>query len=93
MWTKFHVGNQSRHGHSEPYTTWALSYQDFDAIVNPPTPQGIIELHNKSLKHVCLNDRIDRIDRIDQQLDVAKVLLHRQYWIIVCFHWSNRTKF
>ena len=64
LWTKFHVGNQSRHRHSEPYTNWALSYQNFDAIVNPPTTQGIIELRNKLLKHVYLNGRIYRIDRI-----------------------------
>ena len=54
--------------------------------------QRIFKLHNKSLKHVYLQGRIDRIDSIIQQLFfsiqqlvVSKVSLHHQYRILVCF--------
>ena len=100
LWTKFNIGDQLEHGISEPYTTWSSTHKDLDTVTNPPTTQGILELHNKSVKHVYLQDRIDRIDRIIQKLNAAKVSFHRQYRIMVSFNplsskfikWSNTLK-
>ena len=49
---EFHIGNQLKPGISEPYTTWSSTRRDLDTVTNPPTTQGILELHNKSVKHV-----------------------------------------
>ena len=86
LWTKFHIGDQLRHGFSEPYTTWSSKHKDLDTVTNPPTTEGIIKLHNKSVKHVYFQGRLDRIDSIIQQLDVAEVSMHRKYRIMVCFN-------
>ena len=64
-----------KHGVSEPYTPWSSTLKDLNAVTNPPTTQGIMELHNKSVKYVYLQGRIDRIGSIIQQLHVAKVTM------------------
>ena len=52
LWTKFHIGDQLRHGISKPITTWNSTDKDLNAVVNPSTTKGIIGLCNKLKKYV-----------------------------------------
>ena len=81
MWTSFHLGDQGRHGTSTPYCEWSHKFADRACIKAPPRTQGIIEFHNKSLKHISLNSKRDRIDRIIGNLFIAKIAKHRQFEI------------
>ena len=56
-------------------------FADCDCVKDPPRTQGIIEFHNKSLKHISLNSKRDRIDRNISNLFVAKNAKHRQFEI------------
>ena len=52
LWTKFHIGDQLRHGISEPFTNWNSTDRDLNAVANPLTTKGIIGLRNKLKKYV-----------------------------------------
>ena len=52
LWRKFLIGGQLKHVISAPCTTLSSIHKDLDSVTNIPTTQGIIELHNKSVKHV-----------------------------------------
>ena len=79
MWTSFHLGDQGCHGISPPYLEWPKKFANRDCVKDPPRTQGIIEFHNKSLKHI--NSKRDRIDRNIGNLFVAKKAKHRQFEI------------
>ena len=81
FWTSIHLGNQGRHGKSEPYKLWSEHFSDRACIKDPPRTQGIIEFHHKSLKHVTLNSKRDRLDGVVSNLLVAKISKHRQFEI------------
>ena len=68
LWTSFHLGDQGRHGSTEPYLEWSKRFAEKEYIKNPPRTQGIVEMHNKSVKHVTLNSKRNRIDRIISNL-------------------------
>ena len=46
FWTSIHLGDQGRHGSSEPYRLWSKHFANRACIVEPPRTQGIIEFHN-----------------------------------------------
>lgn len=81
LWTRFHLGDQGRHGKTTPYTQWSKIFSDLDCIVNPPKTQGIVEFHHKSVKHVSLNSKRDRIDNVISNLFISKKSKHMQFLI------------
>ena len=52
FWTSIQLGDQGRHGKSEPYKLWSEHFSDRACIKDPPRTQGIIEFHHKPLKHL-----------------------------------------
>ena len=81
FWTSIHLGDQGRHGKSEPIKFRSEHFSDRACIKDPPRTQGIIEFHHKSLKHVTLNSKRDRLDGVVSNLLVAKISKHRQFEI------------
>ena len=72
LWTSFHLGDQGRHGTTEPYLQWSKTFSDHECIKNPPRTQGIIEMHNKSVIHITMNSKRDRPDKIISNLFISK---------------------
>ena len=72
LWTSHHLGDQGRQGTSDPYQAWSMHFKERTCIKDPPRTQGIIEFHNKSVKHITLNSKRDRVDKIIDNLFVAK---------------------
>ena len=83
LWTSFHLGDQGRHGSTGAYLEWSKKFAEKECIKNPPRTQGIVEMHNKSVKHITLNSKRDRIDRIISNLYISKKSKHRQYTILL----------
>ena len=52
-----------------------------DCITDPPSTQGIVEMHDKSVKHISLNGERERIDQVISNLFVSKISKHRQFAI------------
>ena len=52
-------------------------------VQDPPRTQGIIEFHNKSVKHISLNSKRDHIDKVVGNLLVAKKSKRRQFEILL----------
>ena len=38
----------------QPYLEWSKTFANCDCVINPPRTQGIIELHEKIMKHITL---------------------------------------
>ena len=51
LWTCLHLGDQGRHGTSPVYKMWSDKFRNLECVINPPRTQGIIEFHQKSVKH------------------------------------------
>ena len=83
LWTSFHLGDQVRHGNSAPYQDWSDNFAKYDCVVDPPRTQGIVELHNKCLKHITLNSHRERLDEVIKNLFVSKKSKHRQFQIML----------
>ena len=81
LWTSLHLGDQGRHGTSEVYINWSNIFRTYDCVVNPPKTQGIVELHQKSAKHISLNSKRERIDNVISSLCIHKKSKLRQYEI------------
>ena len=58
-----------------------MHFNQRSCIKYPPRTQGIIEFHNKSVKHITLNSKRDRIDKIIDNIFVAKNSKGKQYEI------------
>ena len=93
MWTSFHLEDQGRHGVSAPYHEWSKKLAYCDCVKDPQKTQGIIEFHNKSLKHISLNSKRDRIGRNISNIFVAKKAKHRQFEIAQSQKMSSSSKF
>ena len=83
LWTCLHIGNQDRHGNSDVYHSWSQHFSERPCVQDPPRTQGIIEFHNKSVKHISLNSKRDRIDKVIGNLLVAKKSKRRQFEILL----------
>ena len=81
LWTGINLGDQGRHGESLAYSDWSKSFSQRACVKDPPKTQGIIEFHNKSVKHVTQNSKRDRVDKVIGNLFVAKKSKSRQYEI------------
>ena len=64
LWTSLHLGDQGRHGNSEVYLAWSQHFIERDCVKDPPRTQGIIELHNKSVKHISNYSKKDPVDKV-----------------------------
>ena len=64
LWASLHLGNQGRHGSTEVYEQWTNKFWDAECVKNPPKTQGIIELHQKSAKHITMNSKRERPDNV-----------------------------
>ena len=83
FWTSVHLGDQGRHGKTEPYRLWSEKFAKRSCVIDPPRTQGIIEFHNKSVKHITLNSKRNRLDGVVSNLLVAlKISKHRQFEIV-----------
>ena len=53
---------------------WSDKYRlyNYDCITNPPRTQGIIEFHQKSVKHISMNSKRERKKSKLRQLEIAK---------------------
>ena len=78
LWTCLHLGDQGRHGTSPVYKMWSDKFRNLECVINPPRTQGIIELHQKSVKHITLNSKRERLDSVIKNLCVAKKSKLRQ---------------
>ena len=78
LWTCLHLGDQGRHGTSSVYKMWSDKFGNLDCVINPPRTQGIIEFHQKSVKHITLNSKRERLDSVIKNLRVAKKSKLRQ---------------
>ena len=76
-----HLGDRGRHGTSEVYINWSNKFGSYDCVVNPPKTQGIVELHQKSAKHISLNSKRERIDNVISSLCIHKKSKLRQFEI------------
>ena len=81
LWTSLHLGDQGRHGSSIAYQYWSEKYGKKECVMDPPKTQGIIEFHQKSVKHISLNSKRERLDEIVQNLFICKKSKLRQYEI------------
>ena len=41
----------------QPYLEWSKTFVNCDCVTNPPRTQGIIELHEKIMKHITLSTK------------------------------------
>ena len=73
FWTSLHLGNQGRHGSSQPYDIWPKNFASRSCVVELPRTQGIIEFNNKSVKHITTNSKRGRIDEIVSNLFLPSV--------------------
>ena len=72
LWTSLHLGDQGRHGSSTTYQSWSAKYGNKECVINPPKTEGIIEFHQKFLKHISLNSKRERLDEVVKYLFVCK---------------------
>ena len=79
FWPSAHLGDQGRYGKTEPYRLWSEHYAKISCVIDPPRTQGIIEFHNKSVKHFTLNSKRNRLDGVASNLLIAKITKHRQF--------------
>ena len=86
LWTSLHLGDQGggRHGTSSVYKMWSDKYSNYDCITNPPRTQGIIEFHQKSVKHISMNSKRERLDDVVNNLYITKKPKLRQLEIAKC---------
>ena len=82
LWSSLHLGDQGRHGTSECYRNWSQKFSHRECVQDPPRTQGIVEFHNKSVKHISMNSKRERIDSVVGNLFVAKKLKLRQLEIV-----------
>ena len=97
LWTSLHLGNQGRHGSTEVYEQWTNKFCDAECVKNPPKTQGIIELHEKSAKHITMNSKRERLDNVVSNFYLAKKSKLRQFEICksrkkVCVPDENKIK-
>ena len=78
FWTCLHLGDQGRYGSSDVYKQWSDKYSSINCVKNPPRTQGIVELHQKSAKHISMNSKRERLDNVVANLFWAKISKHRQ---------------
>ena len=81
LWTSLHLGDQGRHGDTIAYQCWSEKYGKKECVMDPPKTQGIIEFHQKSVKHISLNSKRERLDEVVQNLFICKKSKLRQYEI------------
>ena len=84
LWTSLHLGDQGRHGTSSVYKMWSDKYSNYDCITNTPRTQGIIEFHQKSVKHINMNSKRERLEDVDKNLYITKKSKLRQLEIAKC---------
>ena len=84
LWTSLHLGDQGRHGTSPVYKMWSDKYSNYDCITTPPRTQGIIEFHQKSVKHISMNSERERLDEVVKNLYITKKSQLRQLEIAKC---------
>ena len=77
FWSNMLLGDISRHGNGEVYTTWRDKFGDAPCVKNPIKTQAIIENRHKNLKHAHLKRKDGRLDEVAKELYTAKVGLHR----------------
>ena len=82
FWTSVHLGDQGRHGKTEPYRLWSEKFAKRSCVIGTPRTQGIIEFHNKSVNHITLSSKRNRLDGVVSNLLVAKISKHRQFEIV-----------
>ena len=70
FWTSVHLGDQGRHGKTEPYRLWSENFAKRSCVIDPRRTQGIIEFYNKSVKHIT---------GVVSNLSVAKIPKYRQF--------------
>lgn len=78
LWTSLHLGDQGRHGTSSVYQMWSGKFSHLPCVKDPPRTQGIVEFHQKSVKHITLNSRRERVDSVIKNLFIAKKSKFRQ---------------
>ena len=78
LWTSLHLGDQGRHGDTEVYEQWSNKFSQLDCVKDPPKTQGIIEFHQKSVKHIAMNSKRDRLDEVIRSLYISKKSKLRQ---------------
>ena len=76
-----HLGDQGRHGDFEVHEQWTNKFSQLDCVKNPPKTQGIIEFHQKSVKHIAMNSKRERLDDVIRSLYVSKTSKLRQLQI------------
>ena len=79
--TGINLGDQGRHGESVAHSDWSKTFSQRACVKDPPKTQGIIEFHNKSVKHVTQSSKRDRIDKVIGNLFVVNKSKSRQYEI------------
>ena len=79
LWTSFHLGDQSKHGYTNPYLDWRELNVQKASVINPPKTQGILELHHKSTKRTVLSSSKERIDNLVTCLVELKEAKRRAY--------------
>ena len=57
LWSNIHLGCQSKHSREQSYLEWSKTFGNCDCVTNPPRTQGIIELHQKIMKHVTFSTK------------------------------------
>ena len=68
LWTSFHLSDQSKHGCTKPYKDWRTLNIERSCVKSPPETQGILELHDKSTKHMVLSSNKEKIDNLVMEL-------------------------
>ena len=79
LWTSFHLGDQSKHGHTKPYLDWRELNVQKAFVINLPKNKGILEFHHKSTKHIVLSSSKERIDNLVTCLVEWKEAKRRAY--------------
>ena len=72
LWTSVHLGDHGRHGSSDIYTQWSAKFSAYDCVKDPPKTQGIVEFHQKSVKHITMNSKRQRLDGVVANLFIFK---------------------
>ena len=72
FWISVHLGDR----------LWSEKFAKRSCVIDPPRTQGIIEFHNKSVKHITLNSKRNRLAGVAGNLLVAKIPKHRQFEIV-----------
>ena len=78
FWTSLHLGDQGRHGCTDVYVRWSNKFSSCDCVRDPPKTQGIVEFHQKSVKHITMNSKRQRLDDVVANLFIFKKSKLRQ---------------